>query len=83
MLFLKKADDKLDGRKLLRRTSRNLPDGHYVLDWASASLMVVDTPRNISHIEKFIDNLKDVTSKPIIVEATITQVSTKTNSGWY
>jgi type II secretory pathway component GspD/PulD (secretin) len=78
-VVLKKADDKLDGRKLFEENIKKLisPDGHYVLDWASASLMVVDTPRNISHIEKFIDNLKDVTSKLIIVEATVTQVSTK------
>ncbi|MBZ0156936.1 MAG: hypothetical protein K8I29_12100 [Alphaproteobacteria bacterium] len=77
-VLLRKAADHLDGRKAFEENVRKLlsPDGHYVLDWNAATLMVHDSPRNISLIERYIAELRASADKVLIVEATITQVST-------
>lgn len=75
---LKKADDKIDGRKSFEDNIRKLlsPDGHYIIDWLSATLMVTDSVANVDLIGKYIGNIKEVTGKQLAVYATITQIST-------
>ncbi|MBZ0158344.1 MAG: hypothetical protein K8I29_19275 [Alphaproteobacteria bacterium] len=77
-VLLRKAADHLDGRKAFEENIKKLlsPDGHYVLDWHAATLMIHDSPRNVSLIEKYISDLRISADKVLIVEATVTQVST-------
>ncbi|MFO0753544.1 MAG: hypothetical protein U0411_09505 [Thermodesulfovibrionales bacterium] len=80
-VLLKKAADHLDGRKAFEENIKKLlsPEGHYVLDWSAASLMVHDSPRNVSLIERYIGELRASADKVLIVEATVTQVSTSSD----
>lgn len=75
---LKKTDVEIDSRRLFEDNIRKLlsPDGHYVLDWLSAILMVTDAAPNIKLIEEYINNIREATEKQLVVYATITQVST-------
>jgi hypothetical protein len=75
---LKKTDDKIDGRKLFEDNIKKLlsADGHYIIDWLSATLMVMDAVPNINLIEKYINGIKESAGKQLVVYATITQVST-------
>ncbi len=78
---LKKAGDTVDGRKMFEENIKKLlsTDGHYVVDWLAASLMVVDSPRNIVLIAQYINGLKESSDRLILVEATINEVSTSSD----
>ncbi len=75
---LKKAADTVDGRKMFEENIKKLlsADGHYVVDWLAADLMVVDSPRNISLIGRYIEGLRESSDKLLVVEATISEVTT-------
>ncbi len=75
---LKKAGDTVDGRKMFEENIKKLlsADGHYVVDWLAASLMVVDSPRNIVLISQYINGLKESSDRLLVVEATISEVTT-------
>ncbi|MCL4492046.1 MAG: hypothetical protein M1510_09115 [Nitrospirae bacterium] len=78
---LKKSDDKVDGRKIFEENIRKLlsKSGEYLIDWLSATLMVYDSPRNIKFIGQYVKTLRTESDKLLLVEATITQVSTKSD----
>lgn len=72
-----------DPRQALEENIRKLmtAEGNMVVDWLSSSVMVTDSPRNISIIEKYIANLQASSDKQVKVEALIAQVSTKNGNG--
>lgn len=78
---IKKSDDKLDGRKIFEDNIKKFlsPDGHYIIDWLSATLFVYDSPRNIKLIENYLKNLREQSDKQLLVEATISIVSLNKN----
>lgn len=78
---IKKSDDKIDGRKLFEENIKKFlsPDGHYIIDWLSATLFVYDSPRNVSLVENYLNNLRKQADKQLLVEATISLVSLNKN----
>jgi len=76
---IKKADDKLSGREIFEDNIKKFlsPDGHYIIDWLSATLFVYDSPRNIRLIENYLKNLRKEADKQLLVESTISIVTLK------
>ena len=79
---IKKADDKLSGREIFENNIKKFlsPDGHYIIDWLSATLFVYDSPRNIKLIENYLKNLRKEADKQLLVESTISIVTLKDGS---
>ena len=79
---IKKADDKLSGREIFENNIKKFlsPDGHYIIDWLSATLFVYDSPRNVKFIENYLKNLRKESDKQLIVESTISVVTLKNNT---
>ena len=79
---IKKADDKLSGREIFENNIKKFlsPDGHYIIDWLSATLFVYDSPRNVKFIENYLKNLRKESDKQLIVESTISIVTLKNNT---
>ena len=79
---IKKADDKLDGREIFENNIKKFlsSDGHYIIDWLSATLFVYDSPRNVKFIENYLKNLRKESDKQLIVESTISVVTLKNNT---
>jgi len=79
---IKKADDKLDGREIFENNIKKFlsSDGHYIIDWLSATLFVYDSPRNIKLIENYLKNLRKEADKQLLVESTISIVTLKDGS---
>ena len=79
---IKKADDKLSSREIFENNIKKFlsPDGHYIIDWLSATLFVYDSPRNVKFIENYLKNLRKESDKQLIVESTISVVTLKNNT---
>ena len=79
---IKKADDKLSGREIFENNIKKFlsPDGHYIIDWLSATLFVYDSPRNVKFIENYLKNLRKESDKQLVVESTISVVTLKNNT---